>query len=352
MEDGRIAGDQSRFPQKDWNERRRLKDLPIQMAERAKLARLAGAADPTKIELDDEFCPWIWVEQEGVWISFDGNYSAKSPSQKRQDYQERKERRWQESVDRLGAQFYWDVVRRDVLKRDMNTCQICGAIKPTRLHVHHIQKRRLGGGDFKDNLITVCPSCHRAADTEDYDPDWRRIPDGDPYYYVVADSYDSLAWHAVERAKQEIIQHCEKFAIDISDVKVLRLCNKPTGRRFDSISIEDIRDRYLRGVEVSEAQIAKAYEKSMRSLVNEIAWCIASHLNVHQEYAKEFNWLSAIELNLRDILDVASEFETFIAELKSEKTFQIDADAQTNMGDVDPIALVQSIIDDLTNDGG
>lgn len=54
-------------------------------------------------------------------------------------------------------------VRQYVLWRDGYTCQCCGAHatqkKEVRLHVHHLESRRVGG-DAPDNLVTLCTACH------------------------------------------------------------------------------------------------------------------------------------------------------------------------------------------------
>lgn len=80
----------------------------------------------------------------------------------------------------------WQAARRAVLERDNNRCRMCGAPgkdplglgKPegsTLLHVHHIRPFREFGyipgqnenyrdANQPDNLITLCPSCHRQAE--------------------------------------------------------------------------------------------------------------------------------------------------------------------------------------------
>ena len=42
--------------------------------------------------------------------------------------------------------------------RDFNTCQICGSTK--NVTGHHIIDRAFGGADNKDNIVTLCRSCH------------------------------------------------------------------------------------------------------------------------------------------------------------------------------------------------
>ena len=50
--------------------------------------------------------------------------------------------------------------RQYVLFRDNYKCQHCGCHgKGVKLHVHHIESRRIGG-DAPDNLITLCEHCH------------------------------------------------------------------------------------------------------------------------------------------------------------------------------------------------
>jgi len=69
-------------------------------------------------------------------------------------------------------QIYWSEVRKAVLERDNYTCQKCGKVGKGRFHIHHILKRRKGGTDHMDNLITVCPVCHKAVDSKEYNPTW------------------------------------------------------------------------------------------------------------------------------------------------------------------------------------
>ena len=56
-------------------------------------------------------------------------------------------------------------LRKAILARDNNTCQICKEISGQEytevLDVHHIQEVYLGGDDSEDNLITACIVCHK-----------------------------------------------------------------------------------------------------------------------------------------------------------------------------------------------
>jgi DEAD/DEAH box helicase domain-containing protein len=57
-------------------------------------------------------------------------------------------------------------VRRAALERDGHTCQVCGAGEP--LDVHHKQPlrsfRSFEEGNRLENLISLCPNCHRRAE--------------------------------------------------------------------------------------------------------------------------------------------------------------------------------------------
>ena len=51
-------------------------------------------------------------------------------------------------------------VRRAVLARDRFRCQAPGCGNTRFLEVHHLAPRKLGGGNGKANLLTLCASCH------------------------------------------------------------------------------------------------------------------------------------------------------------------------------------------------
>ncbi|MCA9925321.1 MAG: DUF1998 domain-containing protein, partial [Anaerolineales bacterium] len=73
----------------------------------------------------------------------------------------------------------WQQQRKLVLERDNYRCRTCGALGKdgsVSLHVHHIRPFREFGyvpglnDNYKeanriDNLVTLCPSCHRRAET-------------------------------------------------------------------------------------------------------------------------------------------------------------------------------------------
>jgi len=160
-------------------DRARIPELPDAMANRAAWSRQRACEDPTRVEIDHEFLPWVFCEEDNLWYSFDGNYSGISPDEKRIKAIEfnKKQEAWEEK-QRLNVRkrylynLYWSEVRYDILTRDKNTCQLCGVNGNNKLHIHHILKRKKGGKDYYDNLLTVCPKCHSKADSDLYDPEW------------------------------------------------------------------------------------------------------------------------------------------------------------------------------------
>jgi len=161
-------------------DRARLPELPEAMANRALWARQTAAKKPQLVDIDHEYLPWVWCEEDQLWYSFDGNYSGKSPEEKRIYHEERqrKEQEWNEkqflyAQKRYEQNLYWSKIRHDILERDGYTCQLCGKNGDTKLHIHHILKVNESGQDYYDNLITVCPTCHSQADRSLYNPDWR-----------------------------------------------------------------------------------------------------------------------------------------------------------------------------------
>jgi 5-methylcytosine-specific restriction endonuclease McrA len=55
----------------------------------------------------------------------------------------------------------YENLRQQVLRRDSWRCQSCGTM--ANLEVHHRQFRSHSGDDSKENLITLCATCHAGA---------------------------------------------------------------------------------------------------------------------------------------------------------------------------------------------
>jgi DEAD/DEAH box helicase domain-containing protein len=75
---------------------------------------------------------------------------------------------WSEGANDYGTG--WDAIRQRVLQRDEQRCQVCGyAGSAQPLHVHHVQPFRSftnrEAANQLQNLITLCPNCHRQAET-------------------------------------------------------------------------------------------------------------------------------------------------------------------------------------------
>jgi hypothetical protein len=89
------------------SERKRLEQLYPNMAERAVRARVLAAKNPNSVEIDDQMLPWVFCEECEKWLSFDGNFSGKSPAEKRAqtaEWQARMEGIDQTAILRLEVQ--------------------------------------------------------------------------------------------------------------------------------------------------------------------------------------------------------------------------------------------------------
>lgn len=59
---------------------------------------------------------------------------------------------------------FTEKVQEEILERDGHRCYVCES-DCEKLEIHHILKRRLGGSNNPENLITLCVKCHRAIET-------------------------------------------------------------------------------------------------------------------------------------------------------------------------------------------
>jgi hypothetical protein len=80
---------------------------------------------------------------------------------------------WKGGSPRRTNTFEWDVIRKEVYKRDGWVCQVCGK-KPKILQCHHIVPYRISQDDSIENLITLCCSCHTKEEHKYY----RRLQNG------------------------------------------------------------------------------------------------------------------------------------------------------------------------------
>ncbi len=150
-------------------------ELPPVMVSRARWARQTILEHPELAVIDeDELLAWVFNEEDGVWYSIAGNYSSMSPREKmekRRIFKEQeaayRETQKRTTMQMLAKQEYYSVVRNRILERDNHTCRQCSRSIGV-LEVHHIVKQREQRIDTDDNLITLCASCHRKLDRNDY----------------------------------------------------------------------------------------------------------------------------------------------------------------------------------------
>jgi DEAD/DEAH box helicase domain-containing protein len=74
---------------------------------------------------------------------------------------------WKGDANQYGS--VWTSIRKLVLQRDKYTCQACGTLEREQpFHVHHKVPFRsfssAAQANQMDNLVTLCPACHRQAE--------------------------------------------------------------------------------------------------------------------------------------------------------------------------------------------
>jgi 5-methylcytosine-specific restriction endonuclease McrA len=85
-------------------------------------------------------------------------------------------------------------LRADVLERDGYQCALCGDTRTFQLH--HGAPRRGDAWDVEENLITLCPACHRVAHgeyeyTQDFPFEQETAKDAIWYYMELAYEYSA-----------------------------------------------------------------------------------------------------------------------------------------------------------------
>jgi len=73
------------------------------------------------------------------------------------------------SADKRGSSGSQRALRRQVLMRDRNTCQACGAqdFSGRTLHADHVVPLSKGGMNSVENMATLCIPCHKLKSAAD-----------------------------------------------------------------------------------------------------------------------------------------------------------------------------------------
>jgi 5-methylcytosine-specific restriction endonuclease McrA len=110
-----------------------------------------------------------WFEKEGLELHFCGD---RCRGLWRDDH--RSEVKLKGNRDYRGGN--WQTIARSIRERDAYRCRSCGISEETlgrQLDVHHVVPFRAFGSPDRanqpDNLISVCPSCHKKQEGEGHD---------------------------------------------------------------------------------------------------------------------------------------------------------------------------------------
>lgn len=109
------------------------------------------------VDVQDITMPQQNLRTVGTWFSIPEKVTEKL----------RRQNLWTNDANQYGPT--WGAIRKLVLRRDENRCRLCGAKDTGQgLHVHHkVPFRRFSSPEKANelnNLITLCPACHREAE--------------------------------------------------------------------------------------------------------------------------------------------------------------------------------------------
>lgn len=102
-------------------------------------------------------------------------------------------------------------VRFEIFKRDLFTCQYCGAHPPgVLLHIDHIVAVAQGGTNDQDNLVTACQACNIGKGAKDL----KQVPDSLKEQAMVAAEKEAqlLGYQQILEAKRQRIEE-EKWRV-------------------------------------------------------------------------------------------------------------------------------------------
>lgn len=113
----------------------------------------------------------------------------------------------------IGLNYYniggfTESLKNNILLRDNYECHVCYC--DTKLEVHHIIPRRMGGDHDESNLITLCSSCHRAIEARDIDYAIKKC-----FYNYLHKSKKDIKSHEYEMIVKKMNYKLEKLFLKI-----------------------------------------------------------------------------------------------------------------------------------------
>lgn len=74
---------------------------------------------------------------------------------------------YEKQIDKCKHRVHRNIIQKEIacirseLIEEHPSCQICGYNFKPILHIHHIVPLKMYGDNSRDNLIVVCPNCHK-----------------------------------------------------------------------------------------------------------------------------------------------------------------------------------------------
>jgi hypothetical protein len=130
---------------------------------------------------------------------------------------------------------YWRYIRKKVLERDRNTCQVTGCPSRTVVHVHHKTPLSKGGSHRIENLITLCEYHHGLMPGAGHDQIWSEITN--TFFSLVRGHYRQESYVKAHIRRKELITDKE---LETTMAKCQPICPSCESK---SLSIEDFNYR-------------------------------------------------------------------------------------------------------------
>jgi hypothetical protein len=130
---------------------------------------------------------------------------------------------------------YWRYIRKKVLERDRNTCQVTGCPSRTVVHVHHKTPLSKGGSHRIENLITLCEYHHGLMPGAGHDQIWSEITN--TFFSLVRGHYRQESYVKAHIRRKELITDKE---LETTIAKCQPICPSCESK---SLSIEDFNYR-------------------------------------------------------------------------------------------------------------
>ncbi len=143
----------------DWIEKRRLRRLPEDERTRIETERFRALMEESTKSVQKRIKE-IYERREREKANW--SEAKRRREERKENHQREREFEIYQSIKKRDAKYSekWFLIREEVMKRDKNTCVLCGKKVKYDGHVHHKTSISKGGDHSLENLELLCSFCH------------------------------------------------------------------------------------------------------------------------------------------------------------------------------------------------